>query len=160
MGRLRLRPMSPDEFGPWRTFAIEDYVAETQRNILISAEAARDKAEADFLVALPDGVGTPGHWLNVAEDADSGARVGILWFGPGFRRDPDTAFLFNIWLEEEWRGQGLGRELMLMLEDEVRALGKSRIELNVFGDNERARNLYSSLGYAEMSRQLFKELRP
>ena len=159
MSRLRLRPMSPDEFGPWRSFAIDEYTAEVQRNVLISAVAAREKSEGDFLVALPDGVSTPGHWLNVVEDADSGERMGILWFGPG-HRDAGTAFLFNIWLEEDARGQGLGRELMLLLEDEVRAIGKNRIELNVFGDNERARNLYSSLGYTEISRQLFKELRP
>ena len=160
MGRLRLRPMSPDEFGPWRSFAIDDYAAETQRNVFISAGAARERAEREFQVTLPEGVGTPEHWLNVVEDADSGERVGFLWFGPGFRGDNRTAFLFSIWLEEEARGRGLGKELMLMLEDEVRAKGKDRIELNVFGDNERARNLYESLGYAEISRQLFKELGP
>ena len=158
MGRLRLRPMSPDEFGPWRNFATEEYAAETQRNMLISAEAAREKADGDFLRSLPDGLSTPGHWVNVAEDADSGERIGILWHGPGFRGDPGTAWLFDIWIEEEFRGKGLGRELMLLLEDEVRSLGKNRIELNVFGENERARSLYGSLGYSEMSRQLFKEL--
>jgi ribosomal protein S18 acetylase RimI-like enzyme len=158
--RLRLRPMSPDEFGPWRSFAIDEYAAETERNLLISTEAAREKAEGDFLVSLPDGLNTPEHWLNVVEDSQSGERMGILWHGPGFRRDPGTAFLFNIWLEEDARGQGLGKELMLMLEDEVRSIGKSRIELNVFGDNQRARNLYESLGYKEMSRLLFKDLQP
>ena len=160
LDRLRLRPMSPDEFGPWRAFAMGDFAAELERNLRIPAEAAHQKAENDFITALPGGLATPGHWIDVVEDAESGERLGVLWFGPGFRGEPGTLWLFDIWLEEKARGKGLGRELMQLLEDEARVLGKTRIELNVFADNARARALYGSLGYGEMSRQLYKELEP
>ncbi len=56
------------------------------------------------------------------------------------------------------RGHGLGRELLRLLEAEVRAAGMSRVELNVFGDNERARHLYETSGYTEMARQMAKDL--
>jgi ribosomal protein S18 acetylase RimI-like enzyme len=158
LGRLRLRPMSPDEFGPWRAFATDDFATEIQRNLKIPHQVARGKAEKDFITALPGGLGTPGHWIDVVEDAESGERLGILWFGPGFRGEPGTLWLMSIWLEERARGKGLGRELMQLLEREARVLGKTRIELNVFADNAGARSLYESLGFVEMSRQLYKEL--
>ena len=47
---------------------------------------------------------------------------------------------------------------MLALEDEVRAHGLDRIELNVFGGNEVARGLYRSLGYAESAVYMVKRL--
>jgi ribosomal protein S18 acetylase RimI-like enzyme len=150
--------MSPDEFGPWRVFALDEFTAELELNLQIPSEDARRKAERDFTTELPGGLGTPGHWIDVVEDAENGERLGILWFGPGFRGEPGTLWLFDIWLEEQARGKGLGRELMQLLEDEARTLGKTRIELNVFANNVRARALYESLGYNEMSRQLYKEL--
>jgi len=48
-----------------------------------------------------------------------------------------------------FRGGDVGRQAMLLLEDEARSRGLSRISLNVFGGNEIARSLYRSLGYAE-----------
>ena len=47
---------------------------------------------------------------------------------------------------------------MLLLEDEARSLGLTRISLNVFGGNEVARSLYRSLGYAEKAVAMSKEL--
>jgi ribosomal protein S18 acetylase RimI-like enzyme len=47
---------------------------------------------------------------------------------------------------------------MLLAEDEARRRGLTRIELNVFGGNEVARNLYRSLGYVETSAQMAKDL--
>jgi ribosomal protein S18 acetylase RimI-like enzyme len=47
---------------------------------------------------------------------------------------------------------------MRLAEDEARSRGIGRIELNVFGGNEVARNLYRSLGYTETSLQMAKDL--
>ena len=47
---------------------------------------------------------------------------------------------------------------MVHAEEQARAMGVMRLELNVFGDNPVARSLYESLGYVEMSRQLYKDL--
>jgi hypothetical protein len=45
-----------------------------------------------------------------------------------------------------------------VIEVEVRAAGMRRIELNVFGDNVRAKRLSESLAYVEMARQMGKDL--
>jgi len=47
---------------------------------------------------------------------------------------------------------------MRLAEDEARALGVSRIELNVFGGNAVARRLYLSMGYAERAISMGKDL--
>jgi ribosomal protein S18 acetylase RimI-like enzyme len=47
---------------------------------------------------------------------------------------------------------------MQLAEVEARSHGLPRIALNVFGGNEVARNLYRSLGYAETSVQMAKDL--
>ena len=59
---------------------------------------------------------------------------------------------------EEHRGRGYGRAAMLLAEEEARRRGLNRIELNVFGGNTIARNLYRSLGYVETSAQMAKDL--
>jgi hypothetical protein len=45
-----------------------------------------------------------------------------------------------------------------LLEQEVRARGLPQMQLNVFGSNARARGLYRSLGFEELSVQMGKEL--
>ena len=47
---------------------------------------------------------------------------------------------------------------MLALEDDVRARGLDRIELNVFGGNTVARGLYGSLGYTDTFVSMGKDL--
>ena len=47
---------------------------------------------------------------------------------------------------------------MTALEDELRALGHATIGLNVWGNNEVARGLYRSLGWAEESVHMRKTL--
>jgi hypothetical protein len=47
---------------------------------------------------------------------------------------------------------------MLLLEEQVRALGLDQIALNVFGGNEVARSLYRSLDYAETAVWMRKRL--
>ena len=108
---------------------------------------------------LPDGLASSGQFLFALEDKGTGERVGDLWFA---ERDSDfgekTAFIYSIEIFEEFRGRGLGRQAMTVLEDEVRARGLGRIALNVFGGNDVARSLYRSVGYAETAVFMSKEI--
>jgi ribosomal protein S18 acetylase RimI-like enzyme len=157
---VRLRPMRADEWDAWRSWAVGTYADDVMRNeALTTRERAMAQAEEEFDALLTDGVGTPEHHVLVAEDADSGERVGHLWFGPRARNpDRTVAWLFDIFVEEANRGRGIGRMLMKLLESEAHATGIRRIELNVFGDNDHAKHLYESMEYVEMARQLGKDL--
>jgi ribosomal protein S18 acetylase RimI-like enzyme len=61
--------------------------------------------------------------------------------------------VYDISIDPDQQGRGYGRAAMRLAEDEARARGMDRIELNVFGGNEVARGLYRSMGYVETSAQ-------
>ena len=87
-----------------------------------------------------------------------GEPVGNVVFGPRERHGRRQAFLYDIEIRPEHRGRGIGTRAMALLQDEARALGLERIELNVFGGNEGARRLYRSLGYQETFVTMAKDI--
>lgn len=119
-------------------------------------EAAREKAEADFPAVLPQGLDTPGHAIFVVE-AD-GAVVGRLWLAERELGGRRVLYVYDLSIDPGHQGRGYGRATMRLAEEEARARGIGRIELNVFGGNEVARGLYRSLRYAETSVQMGKDL--
>jgi GNAT superfamily N-acetyltransferase len=156
--QVSARPMTQVEFDQYASWAVPEYAEELVRNSGIGAEEARRLADRAFASALPFGLTTPDHrFLHVA-DAETGDHVGILWLARQQREDAELMWIFDIWVEEPMRGRGYGRCLMELAESEAAGMGIARIELNVYGDNARARNLYESLGYVEMSRQMYKHL--
>ena len=152
----RLRPMRPDEFPAMVAASKAGYAHDITVHGGMAAEVARQKAESDFATILPDGLATPGHAMFVIEANEQ--PVGRLWIAERTAYGARSLFIYEIEIDGEHRGQGLGRAAMLLAEDEARARGLSRIELNVFGGNEVARGLYRSLGYGESAVQMAKEL--
>ena len=119
-------------------------------------EAALAKAEADFPAILPLGLETPSHAIFVVEAA--GAAVGRLWLADRELGGRRTLFIYDISIDPGQQGRGYGRAAMRLADEEARSRGIGRIELNVFGGNDVARNLYRSLGYVETSVQMAKDL--
>jgi len=64
----------------------------------------------------------------------------------------DGSITLGLLVLEQYRDMGLGRRLMTALEVEARRLGKRRIDLTVWGANDRAYHLYSDMGYREIAR--------
>ena len=147
--------MTDQEFDAYAEHSTARYAAEVARNTLIGDDAARAQAERSTAQELPDGLHTPGHRLAIVEDA-AGHRVGHMWLA--HKPETDRLYIFDIEIDEAARGKGYGRRCMELIVDEARAVGVSRIELNVFADNPVARHLYESEGYVEMSRQMVKLL--
>ena len=119
-------------------------------------EFARRKSEEDHAAILPNGLDTPGHEIFVVEAG--GERVGVLWLAERESGGRRVCWIYDVEIGEEHRGRGYGRAAMLLAEEEARRRGLNRIELNVFGGNTIARNLYRSLGYVETSAQMAKDL--
>ncbi len=159
MSQIALRPMAQEEFEPYVAWSVRDYAEEVQRNTGVDEAAALRRAERSFHELLPDGLTTRGHELLIAAD-DRGERIGHLWVARQERDGVPVLWINDIFIEAATRGKGYGRRLMELAEERARELGIRRMELNVYGDNERARRLYASLGYVEMSRQLYKDLGP
>jgi GNAT superfamily N-acetyltransferase len=153
---IRLRPILAEEFPAFVAVSKAGYASDIEVHGGQTHEAAREKAEADFPAVLPGGLDTPGHTIFVVE-AD-GAAVGRLWLAERELGGRRALYIYDISIDLDHQGRGYGRVTMKLAEEEARSRGIGRIELNVFGGNEVARNLYRSLGYAETSVQMGKDL--
>ncbi|WP_223773584.1 GNAT family N-acetyltransferase [Streptomyces sp. 135] len=148
---VRGRPMAEDEYEVWLARARRSYTRDwTDRGV--PEAQARAKSEADHAALLPQGLATPGTLLSAL--TQEGAKAGTLWLT---LRD-DDAFVFRVEVDEDCRGRGHGRSLMLLAEAQTRAAGRDRIGLNVFAGNAPALCLYDSLGYEPVSYSLYKPL--
>ena len=71
----------------------------------------------------------------------------------GFKHEPpDAAYLKRMWIAREARGLGLGRRLLMTLEERARALGYRRTLLETEKNLTEAQQLYRSSGYVEVPR--------
>jgi ribosomal protein S18 acetylase RimI-like enzyme len=152
----RLRPLREEELEDWRRRTTAWYEADLVAHGGMDVARARAKAAADSS-AYPTTASARDHGIFVLED-DSGAPVGSVWFNERTVNGRRVAWIYGLEVDRSQRGRGFGRTAMELLEHEVRRRGIDRIELNVFGGNEIARGLYRSLGYAEMSVWMGKDL--
>ncbi len=154
---VTLQPMTPEAWEAWRVGSIAAFAADMVRLGGWPAAEAQARATAQLDQILPAGRETPGHEF-CAIVAQGGETVGHLWFGPQLGGEPRAAFIWDIAVVAESRGQGYGRAALEALEPVVRGLGYESIGLHVFGDNEVARHLYRSVGYLETEVSMQKRL--
>jgi ribosomal protein S18 acetylase RimI-like enzyme len=151
---IRLRPLREDEFAQFLERARGEYVRSLVEEAGFTAEAAEQKATADHAAVFTDGAAQPHHRIAYLED-DEGRRVGYAFWAP---RRGDRAFLYELFIDEPFRGRGLGARALELIESEARADGLVGIDLNVWGGNAVARRLYRSAGYSERAVEMSKEL--
>ena len=148
---VALRLLRADEIDAYRTQGIEGYARQMIDHGGFSEERAYEKSRADTDWLASSGAA----FFGVESD---GELVGYLVLGERERDGGRVAFVYDVSITAERRGAGIGRQAMRLAEDEARARGHSRVELNVFGGNEVARGLYRSLGYHETAVTMRKDL--
>lgn len=151
---VTLRLMTEAEYAGMRAAIEDDYAQNVGRVTDMSIEEARAAAAKQFADLLKNGLATEGHYLwKVIADPDD--AVGDLWtfVDPGKRR----AFIYFIGIDAQHRGKGYAKAAMLALEAAVRPMGADHIDLNVFGDNTPAIQLYERLGYRPTAITMRKE---
>ena len=134
--------MEEEEFAAWLPLLQEEYAQELVRDYGMSADTARTRALVEI-----DGHRPVTHSVFVIEV--DGEAVGHLWLVE--RRDDfePTLSVYDIDIDEPYRGRGYGKEAMVFAEEEARRRGLTRIALHVGARNDVARNLYRSLGFEE-----------
>ena len=139
--RVAVVAMTEDELAAYRSGAVESY-ARSREEAGESAALARARSEESLAEMFPDGRPAPGHHLfSVRED---GERAGVLWV---CERWPAQAFVYDVEVDEAFRGRGLGAAAMVHAALWTRERGLAWLGLNVFGPNTHARALYERLGY-------------
>jgi len=154
---VTLRPMAAAEFPAYRERLLEAYSADIARARGLPAGSALRQATQQTDELLPHGVCTYGQLLFIAVD-DTGEPVGLLWLATHSPDGVQAGWIHAIEVDEAHRGNGYGRELMLLAVVESRRRGLTALRLNVFAPNVVARQLYESLGYEITSQNMAKRL--
>lgn len=144
---MELVPMTPDDMVRYREQTIAEFAQEKVNSEGIDLDAARKAAEASWERANPE----KGDGHTIGRLHADGEPVGVLWFGVRPEWGKPCVWLYDIRLDPQHRGRGLGRQAMALLEREAQRLGVHSIGLHVFGHNTTARALYAKLGYRETS---------
>lgn len=149
--------MSEDEYATYLERLTREYAEEHRNAGTWPAEEALNRSRAELDKLLPAGPATKGMEVLHAVDAED-AVVGQVWLGVERRKGSDSAYLYDIELVPEARGQGRGRQLLGLVEARAGELGCTSLELNVFGRNHVARRLYDAAGYEVVTQMMRKRL--
>jgi len=157
MKKILLRPMSDLEFDSWQTYSRKNYAEEKEKEGLSKKDALAE-AEQSFSRHLPQGKSTPDHYVYALTLKGEDAPIGCLWWGIHKHGSKKVAWIFDIELQPEFRGQGLGRAAMELAQSDVKSKGFQRLGLHVFGHNKAAHSLYQSLGFEPTNVVMYKNL--
>ncbi len=150
---VTLRAMTDAEYAGWQDRNAQSFAAGIGPLRGLDGEAAIAFARAEVDKLLPDGLGTDKHLLWTAFAGD-GTLVGSLWISVL----TPVPYIYGVEVAEAQRGKGYGRSIMVAAEEECRLRGYTQLDLNVFGNNATAINLYESLGFETVSQMMRKQL--
>jgi len=149
-------PIAAERFPAWLERSLEEYTAD----LIATGEdpdQARRHATESLSQAFPENAPTSDNAVLDLVD-ESGNTVGYLWVGSDTSDDPGAWWVWDVVVEPEHRGKGLGRAAMLLAESYARDRGAQTLGLSVFGFNTAAKALYDSLGYETTSVKMRKRL--
>jgi len=139
--------MSENEFALFLERVIPEYAAEKVKSGAWDSTDALGRSRAEHAALLPQGVETPSHYLYSIRQKDCGPAIGDIWLAVDQAAPVRSGFIYDLFIAETYRRQGLASQTMLVLEAEARRLGLHSLALHVFGHNAGARALYEKLGY-------------
>lgn len=154
---MKLVPMTDADYKFWSERSREAYRDDKMKANGYTREEAQRIADESLRRLLPEGLRSKDNYLYAIRH-EQGSVHGYVWFALQGSTQNREAFLYDIVIEEEFRGKGLGRETMKLLEIEVKRVGGKAIGLHVFGHNATAIHLYQSLGYRTTDLVMKKEI--
>jgi ribosomal protein S18 acetylase RimI-like enzyme len=158
--RIRIEPMSDEEFQASRNHTIPEHAADYVRRGIWAEGAALKTSREGFAQLLPQGLATRGkHFCNIL-DNKTGRRVGEVWYSVQEKGGKVQFSIGWIRIEPQNRRQGYASQTIRLLENKARGLGADRTWLNVWMDNLGAIALYQKLGYAASDLRMMKLLNP
>jgi GNAT superfamily N-acetyltransferase len=150
--------MPADRLATWTIEVVHEY-ERSLRALGRSPEAAAAETQHVAASMFPDGHPAPGHLVHdvVRVDVSAETLVGLLWVAP---REPGSElwWVYDIEIDEPYRGQGYGRTVMGLAEQVALAHGATTLGLSVAGRNAAARKLYDTVGYEVLTQDMRKTL--
>ena len=152
----KLIPMIQPEYEEYLKHLIPDYAADNVRAGYWDESEALEKSRQQVESLLPQGLQTKDHYIYSLYDGDQ--KVGMIWLKAEMDRAVKGGFIYDVLVDEKFRGRGYGKQVMSLIEEKARELGLKSIGLHVFGYNTVAKNLYESVGYEVSSFNMIKKL--
>ena len=150
--------MTEDDYVHFKDRVIRDYAEESMVAGRIDDGSALEWARKEIEKFLPDGTSTKDMMLlRIVSHQHPGATLGTLWCEKD-SNNPANAFIYDLFLYPEHRGQGHGIAAMTKLESVLREDGYKAVGLHVYAHNQAAASLYRKIGYHATSLNLRKEL--
>lgn len=147
--------MTQIEYDAFIERSIPEYAAEHVRAGNWAESESLEKSRNEFEKLLPQGLNSEDNFLYTLYDGDD--AVGMIWMKA--RSQPSkSGFIYDVFIEERFRGKGYGKSLMLLLEEKAREMELKSLALHVFGSNHVARKLYETIGYEASNLQMSKTL--
>jgi ribosomal protein S18 acetylase RimI-like enzyme len=152
---IRLVPKPDQDLKVWLTAMWADYRKQLLGTGFTSEEASQNIEQNETALFVD---GAPNDDQRIFDVMDDETKVGSLWLATREERNAGEWYVYDIVIDEEFRGKGFGRSAMRAAEDYVKSQGGTRLALNVFGPNVVARSLYESMGYNAMAIEMRKDL--
>jgi ribosomal protein S18 acetylase RimI-like enzyme len=77
---------------------------------------------------------------------------------PSYRLD-EYGFIHDVWVEPEYRNEGVARQMTMLAIEKFREIGVKQIRLDTAGPNEAARGLFASCGFRPSTTEMLLELK-
>jgi RimJ/RimL family protein N-acetyltransferase len=152
----KLIPMTQPEYEIYLEHLIPDYAADNVRAGYWDESEALEKSRQQTASLLPQGLQTKDHYIYNLVDGDQ--TVGMIWLKASPNNPIKSGFIFDVMIDEKFRGKGYGKQIMALIEEKARELDLKSIGLHVFAYNKVAKNLYESMGYEVSSLNMIKKL--
>ena len=120
----------------------------------ITNESAFVRAKKVMNGYLPNGFYTKDHEFFCVRE--NGNVLGFVWIK--IVRETKSAFLYEIFLKDQYRSSGIGKKVMTELEALLSIRDIKYFKLHVFGNNSHAINLYNQLGFQIAGINMYKEI--
>jgi ribosomal protein S18 acetylase RimI-like enzyme len=123
-----------DLHGSWdpQRFDFRDDVTERYRGWLV---ARSEDSKSVFLVAETSEGKIVGYAVGTVEP-----EIPIYW-------TPECGWIHDIWIDEEYRNEGAGRQMVMMCVEAFSDLNVKQVRLQTATANEMARKLFASCGF-------------
>src|SRR5688572_4464885 len=87
-----------------------------------------------------------------------GFLIGTVESNIPIYRTPQFGFIHDLWIEEDYRNEGLGRQMTMLAIEKFREMGMRQVRLETAGCNEPARKLFASCGFRVATNEMLVEL--
>ncbi len=154
--KLKLQLLDRSAYDDFMATLQVRYARDRMESNLLSEDEAIQFTQTQWASFLPQGQSTEGHFFFDLIDESNGVRVGASWLFVD--QTMRSSFIFELYLEPDSRGKGLGKSALRALEDFAKTNGAKTLGLNVFATNERAKSLYDSFGFRDVSTDMIKSI--